>query len=341
MIRLACDYQEGCLPAILERLQETNLVPAPGYGEDEFSENARRLIREACRAPEARVFFLEGGTQTNSIAIHAILAGDEGVLSAESGHIAVHEAGAVEARGHKVITLPQKDGKISAASIEKWMEAFLRDTSKDHVVQPGMVYISQPTEFGTLYSLAELEDISAVCCRYGLPLFIDGARMAYGLASEANDAGLSDIARLADVFYIGGTKCGALIGEALVVTNPALMKHFFTLQKQQGAVLAKGRLLGINFEVLMSGTTYVDAGRHGVELAQKIRAALLEKGYELYVDSRTNQIFAWLTDEDLKHIGEKAAISIWERRDDGKTLCRFCTSWATREEDVDAVIALL
>ncbi|KAB7662614.1 low specificity L-threonine aldolase [Sutterella seckii] len=341
MIRLACDYQEGCLPAILERLQETNLVPAPGYGEDEFSENARRLIREACRAPEARVFFLEGGTQTNSIAIHAILAGYEGVLSAESGHIAVHEAGAVEARGHKVITLPQKDGKISAASIEKWMEAFLRDTSKDHVVQPGMVYISQPTEFGTLYSLAELEDISAVCCRYGLPLFIDGARMAYGLASEANDAGLSDIARLADVFYIGGTKCGALIGEALVVTNPALMKHFFTLQKQQGAVLAKGRLLGINFEVLMSGTTYVDAGRHGVELAQKIRAALLEKGYELYVDSRTNQIFAWLTDEDLKHIGEKAAISIWERRDDGKTLCRFCTSWATREEDVDAVIALL
>lgn len=341
MIRLACDYQEGCLPAILERLQETNLVPAPGYGEDEFSENARRLIREACRAPEARVFFLEGGTQTNSIAIHAILAGYEGVLSAESGHIAVHEAGALEARGHKVITLPQKDGKISAASIEKWMEAFLRDTSKDHVVQPGMVYISQPTEFGTLYSLAELEDISAVCCRYGLPLFIDGARMAYGLASEANDAGLSDIARLADVFYIGGTKCGALIGEALVVTNPALMKHFFTLQKQQGAVLAKGRLLGINFEVLMSGTTYVDAGRHGVELAQKIRAALLEKGYELYVDSRTNQIFAWLTDEDLKHIGEKAAISIWERRDDGKTLCRFCTSWATREEDVDAVIALL
>lgn len=341
MIRLACDYQEGCLPAILERLQETNLVPAPGYGEDEFSENARRLIREACRAPEARVFFLEGGTQTNSIAIHAILAGYEGVLSAESGHIAVHEAGAVEARGHKVITLPQKDGKISAASIEKWMEAFLRDTSKDHVVQPGMVYISQPTEFGTLYSLAELEDISAVCCRYGLPLFIDGARMAYGLASEANDAGLSDIARLADVFYIGGTKCGALIGEALVVTNPVLMKHFFTLQKQQGAVLAKGRLLGINFEVLMSGTTYVDAGRHGVELAQKIRAALLEKGYELYVDSRTNQIFAWLTDEDLKHIGEKAAISIWERRDDGKTLCRFCTSWATREEDVDAVIALL
>ena len=341
MIRLACDYQEGCLPAILERLQETNLVPAPGYGEDEFSENARRLIREACRAPEARVFFLEGGTQTNSIAIHAILAGYEGVLSAESGHIAVHEAGAVEARGHKVITLPQKDGKISAASIEKWMEAFLRDTSKDHVVQPGMVYISQPTEFGTLYSLAELEDISAVCCRYGLPLFIDGARMAYGLASEANDAGLSDIARLADVFYIGGTKCGALIGEALVVTNPALMKHFFTLQKQQGAVLAKGRLLGINFEVLMSGTTYVDAGRHGVELAQKIRAALLEKGYELYVDSRTNQIFAWLTDEDLKHIGEKAAISISERRDDGKTLCRFCTSWATREEDVDAVIALL
>ena len=164
MIRLACDYQEGCLPAILERLQETNLVPAPGYGEDEFSENARRLIREACRAPEARVFFLEGGTQTNSIAIHAILAGYEGVLSAESGHIAVHEAGAVEARGHKVITLPQKDGKISAASIEKWMEAFLRDTSKDHVVQPGMVYISQPTEFGTLYSLAELEDISAVCC---------------------------------------------------------------------------------------------------------------------------------------------------------------------------------
>lgn len=341
MIRLACDYQEGCLPAILERLQETNLVSAPGYGDDEFSERARTLIREACKAPDARVYFLDGGTQTNSIAIHAMLAGYEGVLAAETGHIAVHEAGAVEARGHKVITLPQKDGKITAGSIEKWMEAFLRDPSKDHVVQPGMVYISQPTEFGTLYSLSELEAISASCRRHGLPLFIDGARMAYGLASEANDASLADIARLADVFYIGGTKCGALIGEALVVTNPRLMKHFFTLQKQQGAVLAKGRLLGINFEVLMSGGNYLKAGRHGVRLAQKIRAALIEKGYELFVDSRTNQIFAWLDDEDLKRIGEKAAISIWERRDDGKTLCRFCTSWATREEDVDQVLSLL
>ena len=341
MLRFACDYQEGCLPAILDRLIETNLVPVAGYGEDEFAENARRIIREACDAPYARVFFFAGGTQTNSVTIHGILRSYEGVLSADTGHVTGHEAGAVEARGHKVITLPQKDGKISAEAIHAYMKTFLEDDSRDHVVQPGMVYISQPTELGTLYSLSELEAISEAANEYNLPLFVDGARLAYGLAAKENDVTLPDLARLADAFYIGGTKCGALIGEALVVTNPDIMPHFFTTMKQQGAILAKGRLIGITFEVLMTENRYVEAGRHGVELAQKLKAALLQKGYELYVDTPTNQIFPILDEEAHARLEKDFVFSNWMRLPDGRWVVRFCTSWATDPDAVEALIAAL
>lgn len=338
MLRFACDYQEGCLPAILDRLIETNLVPVAGYGEDEFAEGARKIIREACGAPQARVYFFAGGTQTNSVTIHGILRSYEGVLSADTGHVTGHEAGAVEARGHKVLTLPQKDGKISADAIRVYMKTFLEDDSRDHVVQPGMVYISQPTELGTLYSLAELEAIAEAAHEFNLPLFVDGARLAYGLAAKENDVTLEDLARLTDAFYIGGTKCGALIGEALVVTNETLAPHFFTTMKQQGAILAKGRLIGITFEVLMTENRYVEAGRHGVELAQLLKKALVEKGYELYVDTPTNQIFPILPEATRERLAKDFVFSNWQHLPDGRWVVRFCTSWAT---DPDAVAKLI
>lgn len=341
MHRFACDYQEGCLPAILERLAQTNLVQAPGYGEDEFSERARQRIRAACGAPDARVFFFCGGTQTNSVTIHGMLRSFEGVISADTGHVCGHEAGAVEARGHKVLTIPGKDGKISADGIRRYMKAVLEDDSCAHVVQPGMVYISQPTELGTLYSLKELQAISAVCREYALPLFVDGARLAYGLAAEDNDVGLKDLAQYCDAFYLGGTKCGGLIGEALVLTNDKLCPKFFTTMKQQGAVLAKGRLVGITFEVLMEDDNYRKAGRHGVELAQKLKAALVAKGYKLAVDTPTNQIFVIMDDAARERLAKDFVFSNWCRYDDEHWIVRFCTSWATDPAAVEALIAAL
>lgn len=341
MYRFACDYQEGCLPAILERLAQTNLVQTPGYGEDEFAEHARELIRTACGAPHARVFFFCGGTQVNSVTIHGLLRSFEGVISADTGHVCGHEAGAVEARGHKVLTIPGKDGKLSADGIRRYMTAFQEDDSWEHVVQPGMVYISQPTELGTLYSLAELQAISAVCREYRLPLFVDGARLAYGLAAPGNDVGLKELAELCDAFYIGGTKCGGLIGEALVVPNGALLPKFFTTMKQQGAVLAKGRLVGITFEVLMQDDNYLKAGRHAVELAQKLKAAFLAKGWRLAVDTPTNQIFVVMDDAARERLAKDFVFSNWRRFDADHWVVRFCTSWATEPAAVDALIAAL
>ncbi len=337
MIRFASDYQEGCLPAILDRLIETNLVQTPGYGDDEFCEAARARIREACGAPDARVFFLVGGTQTNAVAIQALLSPVEGVLSAETGHVTGHEAGAVEARGHKVLTLPQENGKISAESLKRWLDAFDADGANTHIVQPGMVYITHPTEMGTLYTLAELEAIRRVCDEHDLPLYLDGARLAYGLAAEGTDVTLKDIARLCDVFYIGGTKCGGLLGEALVATNGRLMKKFFTLMKQQGAVLAKGRLTGITFDALFTDGAYIKAGRHGDEAAAKIRRILEERGFEILWPNKTNQVFAAIPAETLKRLQEKFDISVWAPRGDGKVICRFCGSWATTDEDIAAL----
>ncbi len=338
MIYFASDYQEGCLPEILERFAETNMVQTPGYGDDPYTENARRLICKACGAPDARVFLFAGGTQTNSIVIHGILKSYEGVLSADTGHVTGHEAGAVEAKGHKVLTLPQTDGKITAEAIDRWMDAFNSDDSKDHIVQPGMVYISQPTEFGTLYSLAELEAITASCRRYGLPLFVDGARLAYALGSDANDVVLEDLARLTDAFYIGGTKCGALTGEAVVITNPDICPRFFTTMKQQGAVFAKGRIVGVAFEVLMDEGRYEAIGRHGVKQAQRIQDAFREKGFKLYVESPTNQIFVILPEDVKKKLARDFCASNIMRLESGEWVVRYCGSWATKPENVDRLI---
>ncbi|MEG0756909.1 MAG: beta-eliminating lyase-related protein [Raoultibacter sp.] len=335
------DYMGGAHPAILEKLTETNNEETPGYGTDEHCAQARAMIKEACNCPHAEVFFLVGGTQTNATVIDALLHRTQGALSADTGHIATHEAGAIEASGHKVLTLPQHLGKIDAASIRSYCETFFGDMNHEHMVEPGLVYVSYPTEYGTIYSKAELEEISAISHAHNLPLFLDGARLGYGLAAEGADLTLPDIARLCDVFYIGGTKVGALFGEAVVFTKPKLANRFFTLMKQHGGLLAKGRLLGIQFEVLLTDNLYLEISRHAVEMAMKLKAGFLSKGYTLHLDSPTNQQFIVLDNADMERLSEHATFGFWETLDADHTVVRFATSWATREEDVDALIAVL
>ena len=337
----ASDYMEGAHPAILERLAKTNLDPQVGYGLDEYSEHARELIRAACACPEAAVWLLSGGTQTNATVIGSLLASYEGVIAASSGHIAVHEAGAIEMGGHKVLAIPGADGKLSAADVEAVAQAYDDDEAREHTVMPAMVYISQPTELGTLYSLAELEAISAVCRERGLLLYVDGARLAYALACPAHDVGLADLARLTDVFYIGGTKCGALLGEAVVMADASLAPNFFTQIKQHGALLAKGRVLGVQFEALFEDGLYDQVGRTAIAAADRIRAALAESGYGLPYPSPTNQIFATMSEEAYAALSERVALKKWESLGAGMLVVRLVTSWATREEDVDALIGLV
>ncbi len=339
-LSFASDYQEGCHPLILGRLAETNLVKTPGYGLDGFSESARDKIRKACSAPDAEVFFLSGGTQANAIIINSLLRDHQGVLAPETGHICSHEAGAVERGGSKILTLPQKEGKVSSSDIEKAADRYSSDDNRSHMVMPGMLYISQPTEYGTLYSLKELEAISRVCRDRGLYLYIDGARLAYAFGSPANDVSLPDLAALADVFYIGGTKCGALMGEAAVIPKPGLIPHFFTIIKQRGALLAKGRLPGIQFDVLFTDNLYLEIGRSAVKKAQLIQDALRAK-HRLYLESPTNQVFAVLSDPERRRIEEAVDISFWERLDDEHSAVRFATSWATSDEDVDELLRIL
>ena len=338
MIRFECDYSEGCHLSILEAMAATNLSQTPGYGMDGHCERARAMIREACAAPEADVHFLVGGTQANTTVISAALRPHQGALSAVTGHINCHEAGAIEATGHKVIPLPSDDGKLTAAQVEAAWQGHWDDVTHEHIPQPALVYISHPTENGTTYTLHELEELSAVCRRRGLILYMDGARMGYGLAAQP-DVTLADIARLCDVFYIGGTKVGALFGEAVVITRPELKTDFRYFIKRHGGMLAKGRLLGIQFEGLMEDGLYLELGRHAVELALRLRAAFEAKGFPLRYDSRTNQQFPILPDPLLDRLGEKYAYSFWEKVDEGHSAVRFCTSWCTREEDVDTLIA--
>ena len=337
----ASDYMEGAHPAIMKRLAETNMEHTAGYGLDEYSERAREKIRAACGAPGAAVFFLVGGTQTNATVIDALLRPWQGVVSAETGHIAVHEAGAIEFGGHKVLTLPHRDGKITAAQVARCVDAWRQDDNRAHTVMPGMVYISQPTEYGTLYALEELEALSAVCRGAGLPLYLDGARLAYALATPINDAGLADIARLCDAFYIGGTKCGALLGEAVVFPKPAIAPHFFTIVKQHGALLAKGRVAGIQFDALFTDGLYGEVGRNAVDAANRIRAALDAKGYAQPFVAPTNQIFVALSPERAKALSRRVEMGFWENLEDGRTVMRIATSWATDPEDVDRLIELL
>lgn len=334
------DYMEGMHPAILEALVRTNMQKTTGYGLDEYCVAAREAIRKACAAPDAEVHFLVGGTQTNSTVIRALLRPHEGVVAAATGHIAVHESGAIEAGGHKVLTLPHKEGKISAAQVDEYLEWFYADESFEHMVFPAMVYLSLPTEYGTLYSLAELEAMAEVCRKWNLKLFVDGARLGYGLAAAECDVTLADLARLCDAFYIGGTKCGAMFGEA-VVMRKGLVPHFFTIVKQQGALLAKGRMLGIQFLTLFTDNLYLDIARHAVEQAARLKAAFVANGYELYYNSPTNQVFVTLDKEQEEHLRELTTFTEWERLEDGRLVVRLATSWATKPENVDKLIAEL
>lgn len=341
MIRLACDYQEGCHPKILERMVQTNLESTPGYGTDAYCESAKAKIKAACQAPNSEVFLLIGGTQTNATVIRSILRPCEGVIAVTSGHINGHEAGAIELGGHKVLTIEPHDGKMVASQLDQYIVDTLTAPSWDHGVIPAMVYISQATETGSVYSLAELEAISKVCHKHGMPLFIDGARLGYALASEGADMTLADIARLADVFYIGGTKVGALLGEAVVFTNTKLAKNFFTIMKQGGAVLAKGRLLGLQFDTLFTDNLYFEISRHAINMAMKLKTALKAKGYRFYSESPSNQQFVILENDQLAQLEQHVQVSHWCKVDEKHTAVRFCTSWATTEENIDRVIDLL
>lgn len=341
MIRLACDYQEGCHPKILERMVQPNLESTPGYGTDAYCESAKAKIKAACQAPNSEVFLLIGGTQTNATVIRSILRPCEGVIAVTSGHINGHEAGAIELGGHKVLTIEPHDGKMVASQLDQYIVDTLTAPSWDHGVIPAMVYISQATETGSVYSHAELEAISKVCHKHGMPLFIDGARLGYALASEGADMTLADIARLADVFYIGGTKVGALLGEAVVFTNTKLAKNFFTIMKQGGAVLAKGRLLGLQFDTLFTDNLYFEISRHAINMAMKLKTALKAKGYRFYSESPSNQQFVILENNQLAQLEQHVQVSHWCKVDEKHTAVRFCTSWATTEENIDRVIGLL
>ena len=341
MLSFVNDYSEGAHPAILEAPVRTNLQQEPGYGEDSFCASARERIRSACGDPTADVFFLAGGTQTNQVVIDTMLAPYEGVIACETGHVSTHEAGAIEYTGHKVLTLPQHEGKMSAAELDAFVSTFFSDGNHEHMVFPGMVYISHPTEYGTLYTLDELTEISAVCHRHGLPLYLDGARLGYGLVTPGTDVTLPDVARLTDAFYIGGTKVGALIGEAVVFPRKGMPRHFLTMVKQHGALLAKGRLVGIQFDVLFTDDLYTRIARNALTCAGVLRSALVERGYEFLVDSPTNQILVVLDNDRLEELQRDVAVSFWERVDDSRTAVRFATSWATRMEDVEALVSLL
>lgn len=341
MIRFDSDYLEGCLPEILEAFQKTNFEQTPGYGEDDFCAEARELVKKACEAPEADVHFLVGGTQTNATVIASLLKPYQGAICADTGHINVHETGAVEHTGHKVLSIPNTDGKISAAQIREVLDAHYSDPCAVHTVQPAMVYISFPTERGTIYSKEEMRAISKVCRVAGIPLFVDGARLGYGLASPGCDLTLPEIAALADVFYIGGTKQGALFGECIVFRNSLLSKDFRYYIKQNGGMLAKGRLLGIQFAELFRDGLYFRAAKHAVELAQLLKSSLKEKGYSFLVDSPSNQQFPILKNDDAARLHELFGFEDWTKIDGEHTAVRFCTSWATTREAVEALLSEL
>lgn len=334
MIRFNCDYNEGCHPRILEALTRTNLEQTPGYGEDHYCVEAAEKIKEFCENENAAVHFLVGGTQANLTIIDAVLRSHQCVVCVEEGHINVHETGAVEACGHKVMALKGKDGKLNAEQIKQVYAAHWADDSHEHIAQPKLVYLSNPTELGTLYSKGELEDIRKACDACQMYLFVDGARLGYGLAAEGYDVTLPDLARLCDVFYIGGTKVGALFGEAVVICNPALQKDFRYFIKQKGGMLAKGRLLGIQFLELFQDGLYFEISKYAVRLAMILKKGLQEMGYEFFVDSITNQQFVIVPDEKLEILKEKYAYSYQQRFDETRSVIRLCTSWATKEEDV-------
>lgn len=340
MVSFENDYVEGAHPAVLQRLIDTNRERLPGYGADAYCARAAEKIRKACACDKADVSFLTGGTQANAVVLSALLHSYEGVVAAETGHINGHEAGAIEYTGHKVLALPQQAGKFSPEALERFVAGFYADENHAHMVHPGAVYLSYPTEYGTLYTKRELEAIAATCRRYGMRLFLDGARLGYGLASVEADVTLPDLARLADAFTIGGTKMGTLCGEAVVFPSGA-PSHFLTTVKQHGALLAKGRLLGVQFDALFTDGLYLEIGRHALEMAARMKAIFTQKGYPLHLASPTNQQFVVLTDAQAERLREHVAFSFWERLDGGRMVARFATSWSTTPEDLRLLEAAL
>lgn len=337
MISFESDYNNGMLPEILAALARTNAEKTSGYGSDPYTESAREKIRRVVGNDRAEVFFLTGGTQTNATVIDSLLLPCEGAVCVETAHIAVHESGAVEAAGHKVITLPSADSKLSAEALRAHMDRFLADGTHPHMVQPGLVYITMPTELGMVYTRRELSDLYNECRRYGLKLYVDGARLGYGLASDACDYDLPFLAAHCDAFYIGGTKVGAMMGEAVVFSGMPAPKYFFTTVKRHGALLAKGRMLGVQFDTLFSDGLYFRVARHAVEMAERLKSAFLSAGIPLAMDSPTNQQFVVLSREQYDALSREVKFEIWEPGDSGKTVCRFVTSWATTEEDISGL----
>lgn len=341
MLSFESDYIMGAHPEVLRRLSETNFEPLPGYGNDIYTESAAKKIREACKCPDADVYFITGGTQTNSVVISTMLRDYEGVISAVTGHVSAHEAGAIEYTGHKVITLPHHNGKLCANEVRDYIETFYNDASYDHMVFPGMVYISHPTEYGTLYTKAELTALAEVCRHYDIPLFLDGARLGYGLMSYDTDLTLPEIAQLCDVFYIGGTKVGALCGEAVVFTHNNAPKHFFTMVKQHGALLAKGRLNSVQFDALFTNDLYFKISRHAIDMAEQLKQMFREKGYKFFMDSPTNQQFIILENSKMRELEQKVRFSFWEKYDNNHTVVRFATAWSTTQEQMDELKSII
>ncbi len=341
MLHFESDYIQGAHPAVMQALSDSNMEPQSGYGADRFTEAAKEKIRAACACPDAEIFLLVGGTQTNRTVIDTMLAPWQGAVAAVTGHIAVHEAGAIEAGGHKVLTLPTHSGKITSGELKSYIDTFYSDANHEHMVFPGLVYVSHPTEYGTLYTKQELSDIAAICRERKIPLFLDGARLGYGLMSRDTDLTLPDIADLCDVFYIGGTKVGALCGEAVVFTKRNMPPHFINQAKAHGALLAKGRLLGVQFDALFTDGLYFEIARHAIGMAEKLKALLRDKGCTFFLDSPTNQQFVILENDKLPALAEKVVFSEFEPYDETRTVVRFATSWATKPEDIDALADIL
>ncbi|HEP1811858.1 TPA: aminotransferase class I/II-fold pyridoxal phosphate-dependent enzyme [Streptococcus suis] len=342
MLHFENDYNKGAHPALLEALVVSNQEGLSGYGTDTYTKSAIEKIKLATACPQAQITFFTGGTQTNQIVISSMLASYEGVIAADTGHISTHEAGAIEFTGHKVMTLSHKDGKITANDVDSYIKDFYADANHAHMVHPGMVYISHPTEYGTLYSKSELEALSRVCRIHNIPLFLDGARLGYGLASPESDLDLQAIAELTDVFYIGGTKLGALLGEALVFTKNNQPKNFVSIVKHHGALLAKGRVTGVQFDCLFTDDLYLKLGRHAIAMAEQLKEILQEKGFQFYLKSPTNQQFVIVKNEELTRLTETGiAYGFWEKYDDSHSVIRFATSWSTSQSDIDELINIL
>lgn len=341
MLSFECDYNLGAHPEVLKKLVETNFITRPGYGEDEFSEKAKQKIKDACACPDADIYFVTGGTQANQLVIDTVLSPYEGVVSADTGHVNVHESGAIEFSGHKVLTIPHHEGKVCAKELKAYVETFYADGNYEHMVFPGMLYISHPTEYGTLYSKEELQKLREVCSQYNMTLYLDGARLAYALACEKSDLSLQDIAELCDVFYIGGTKCGTLFGEALVFTKNNTPEHFITRIKQHGALLAKGSIAALQFDALFTDGLYLRLGSNAAKATEKLKKVLRDKGYKFYLESPTNQQFVIVENEKLAELSKFVSYSYIVKYDDNHTVIRFASSWATKDEDIDALAKIL